>query len=85
MTELLHYEEQIETMRAEGLAEKAPALDPDGFKISRTTNTTCIEFLAENDVEISAWISEAAENERVKKILRVWFTLFKPYNEQPWS
>lgn len=32
------------------------------------------------DVEISSWISETNESELVKKTLRVWFALVKPYN-----
>jgi hypothetical protein len=36
------------------------------------------------DQEITAWISEAQESQRVKKILRVWFALVRPYNQEPW-
>jgi len=37
------------------------------------------------DVEISSWISEANDSDLVKKVLRVWFTLVKPYSEQEWT
>ncbi len=37
------------------------------------------------DVDISTWISEANESELVKKVLRVWFSLVKPYNKQEWT
>jgi hypothetical protein len=36
-------------------------------------------------VEITSWISEVEENERVKKILRLWFSLFTPFNKQDWT
>jgi hypothetical protein len=52
----------------------------DSFTVSKATKSCSIEFLAENDVEITAWISEIASNDRVKNILRVWFSLFRPYN-----
>lgn len=52
--------------------------------MSKTTRGTCIEFLADNDVELSSWISEANENERVKKILKIWFTLIREYNQEQW-
>ncbi len=84
MTELLSNEELIATLQSDGVLDKASPFDPSGFKISRTTKTTCIDFLKDNDVEIVSWINEASENERVKKILRIWFTLFKPYNQEQW-
>lgn len=48
--------------------------------MSRTTKTTCLDFLADMDVDITTWISEANESDLVKKVLRVWFSLVKPYN-----
>jgi len=56
----------------------------DKFQLNKNTRSTCIDFLRENDVDISAWIGEADENERIKKILMVWFTLFSSYNKEPW-
>ena len=55
--------------------------------MSKSTKTTWIDLLADPDmdVEISTWISEANESELVKKILRVWFTLVKPYSQQEWT
>jgi len=78
-------EEIIETLRqahpnADNLFEGLE----DSFTVSKSTKNTCIEFLAENDVEISSWISGVQENSRVKNILRLWFTLFRPYNREEW-
>lgn len=83
MQELLRNEEMIESLRQDNPdAEKGG--DPPKFAISKTTKSTCIDFLVDNDVEISSWISEANENEKVKRILKVWFTLSKEYNNQQW-
>ena len=38
-----------------------------------------------DEIEISSWLTEAEGNEKVKNILRVWFSLFKPYNQQDWT
>jgi hypothetical protein len=40
--------------------------------------------LKENEVEIDTWINEADENEKVKKILKIWFTLSSTYNKEEW-
>ena len=85
--ELLQNEELIDTLRSEQTPdiEKSLAGIQDSFKVSRTTKTTCLDFLADMDVDISNWISEANESELVKKVLRVWFSLVKPYNELEWT
>lgn len=82
----MHNEELIESLR-----QKYPEADKVGgdltkekFQVSKTTKGTCIEFLADNDVELMSWISEANENDRVKKILKLWFTLLKEYNHEAW-
>lgn len=43
-----------------------------------------IDFLQEMEVEIENWIGEVDENEKIKKILKVWFTMLKTYNKEPW-
>ena len=53
----------------------------DSFTVSKTAKSCSIEFLTENDVEITSWITEVEGNDRVKNVLRVWFSLFKPYNQ----
>lgn len=35
-------------------------------------------------MDISSWISEADDSDLVKKTLKIWFTLCKSYNQQPW-
>ena len=74
-------EEMIESLRSSN-----PNADSifegleDSFQVTKKSKSS-LDFLAEYDVEITSWISEIAENDRVKNILRVWFSLFKPYNE----
>jgi len=83
--ELINNEELIESLRSGNPdADKSLTNLQETFKISKTTKTTCIDFLADMDQEITAWISEAQESERVKKILRVWFALVRPYNQEAW-
>ena len=85
MQEVLRNEELIESLRqSHPEADKVGDLSKEKFQISKSTKGTCLEFLADNDVEISSWISDADENDQVKKILKVWFTLFKEYNSQVW-
>jgi hypothetical protein len=83
MAEVLRNEELIESLRQSN-PEADKDLPKDKFSVSKSTKSTCIEFLEENDVEISSWIGEANENEQVKKILKVWFTLIRGYNSRPW-
>ena len=45
---------------------------------------SCIDFLSENDVSIETWINDAEGNEKVRKILQLWFTLNSKYNQLPW-
>jgi len=40
--------------------------------------------LKENEIEIDSWIEDANDNEKVKKILKIWFTLISSYNNQDW-
>lgn len=78
MAEVLRNEEQIENLRQSypdaELASETP------FQLSKSTKSTSVEFLSDNDVEISTWISEADESPLVHKCLRLWFTLCKQYN-----
>ena len=52
--------------------------------MSKHTKTGCIEFLKDMDVEINMWINDADDNERVKKILKIWFTLNNRHNKEEW-
>lgn len=79
-------EEIIETLRSSNPnADSIFEGIEDNFSVSKTAKSCSIEFLAENDVEISGWISEVQENDRVKNVLRVWFSLFRPYNQEEWA
>lgn len=46
---------------------------------------TCLDFFTDMEVEISEWISDINESEKTKNILRLWFALLKPYNQQKWT
>ena len=37
------------------------------------------------EVDISEWISDINESEKTKNVLRLWFSLLKPYNHQEWA
>lgn len=63
---------------------EAEGLKDGPFQLSKNTKSTSIEFLQENDVELSTWISEADESPLVQKCLRLWFTLCRQYNKEPW-
>jgi hypothetical protein len=85
MQEVLRNEELIESLRQSNPeADKSGDLNKEKFHISKSTKSTCIEFLEDNDVEISSWIGEANENDKVKRILKVWFTLTNEYNKKAW-
>ena len=52
--------------------------------MSKLTKTACIDFLKENDVEIDTWINDADDSEKLKKILKIFFTLNSQYNKDDW-
>ena len=81
----MHNEELIETLRqSHPDSDKSGDISKEPFAISKSTKNTCIDFLNDNDVDISSWISEADENERVKKVLKLWFTICKQFNHESW-
>ena len=76
MTELIKNEEQIENLNTSFPAEvRNHEFNKDQFQISKSTKSTCIEFLKENDIDIENWISGAKENSHVKKVIKIWFTM----------
>ena len=87
MSELFQNEELVHNLKAEANAEIEKALNglQESFKISNTTKVTCIDFFTDMDVEISEWISDINESEKTKNVLRLWFSLLKPYNQQEWT
>lgn len=77
-------EEQIEQVRNSNPDAEKHEFNKDNFTISKLTKSGCIEFLKENDVDIDSWITDADENDKVKKILKIWFTLSSTYNKEDW-
>jgi hypothetical protein len=62
-------------------ADADKQVDPSAFQTSKNTNTCCIEFLQENDVETASWIDEADSHDKLKKIFKVFFSLVSTYNK----
>lgn len=79
-------EELIENIRqSHPDADKAAAdLTKAKFELSKTTKSTCLEFLSENDVELESWIGDVRDNEKVMKILKLWFSLSTVHNRESW-
>jgi hypothetical protein len=43
-----------------------------------------MEFLKENEVEIDQWIEDLDGCDKLKKILKIFFTLSSSYNKESW-
>jgi len=43
-----------------------------------------LSSLKDNEIEIDTWIEDANDNEKVRKILKIWFTLSATHNQQDW-
>ena len=76
-------EELIETIKtsnpeAEGFQQAG------AFSVSKHTKSSCIDFLKDCDVEIDQWIDSADESEKVKKALKLFFTVHESYNKEDW-
>lgn len=86
MQEVLKNEEMLEEVRQKNPdAEKHGEFSSkEGFSVSKLTKSGCLEFLKDTDVEIDTWIDECDDNEKVKKILKIWFTLSSTYNKEEW-
>jgi hypothetical protein len=84
MTEVIKNEEEIENLRSSSPDADKHEFNREAFQLSKNTKSACIEFLKENEVEIDTWINDADDNERVKKILKIWFTLSNSYNKEEW-
>jgi len=52
--------------------------------VSKHTKTACVDFLEENDVDIDSWINDLDDCEKLKKVLKVFFTLNSNYNKEEW-
>lgn len=84
MTEVMKNEEDIEAVRSSNSEAEKHEFNRDAFSLSKHTKSACIEFLKENEVDIDSWINDADDNEKVKKILKIWFTLSSSYNKEEW-
>ena len=84
MQEVVNNELQIEKLRTEHPEAEKHEFNKDAFQVSKLTKSGCLEFLKDNDVEIDSWINDADDNEKVKKILKIWFTLSQTYNKEDW-
>jgi hypothetical protein len=73
-------EEQIESLRGVADVEKYD-FNRAAFNLSKHTKSACIEFLKDNEIEIDTWIEDANDNEKVRKILKIWFTLSATHNQ----
>ena len=86
MQDIMKNEEFIDSLRqSHADADKIAAnLGKEAFAISKITKGTSIEFLIDNEVPLESWIGDIEGNEKVKKILKVWFALQGRYNQQEW-
>jgi hypothetical protein len=84
MQEVIKNEEQIENIRNGTPEAEKHEFNKDNFSLSKHTKSACIEFLKETDIEIDSWINDADDNDKVKKILKIWFTLSATYNKEEW-
>lgn len=84
MQEVMNNEEMLERVRSENPDAEKHEFIKEHFQVSKLTNTGCLDFLKENDVEIDCWIEDCDGNEKVKKILKIWFTLSSTYNKEDW-
>ncbi|CDW71249.1 UNKNOWN [Stylonychia lemnae] len=82
--QLLAAVQDSETQAKASGADGEKQVDPSAFQTSKNTNTCCIEFLQENDVETASWIDEADGHDKLKKILKVFFSLISTYNSESW-
>jgi hypothetical protein len=43
-----------------------------------------MDFLRDNEVEIESWIDSLDDCDKLKKILKIFFTLCSSYNKEAW-
>lgn len=83
LKEVMANEELIESIRTSN-PEAENAQQPGAFSVSKHTKSSCIDFLKDCDVEIDQWIDSADESEKVKKALKLFFTVNSSYNKEEW-
>jgi len=80
---IMENEEAIQNLQNNSDAE-SQNFDPSNFTISKTTLQTCLEFLKDNEIEIDSWIDSLDKCEKLKKFLKIFFTLSSTYNKEEW-
>ena len=71
-------------MRTDHPDAEKQSFNPSTFQVSKLTKSACIDFLKENDVDIESWIADADDSEKLKKVLKIFFTLNSSYNKEEW-
>ena len=85
LKEIMANEELVERIRTTSPEADKPSENTlANFKLSKNTDQCCIEFVRDNDVEISSWIEEVEASEKSLKVLRLFFTLVSTYNKESW-
>ena len=85
LKEVMANEELLEQLRQDHPeAEKQAETTLANFQISKHTKSACIDFLKDSDVDIDSWVNDADESEKVKKALKLFFTLSSAYNKEEW-
>lgn len=85
LKEIMSNEELIESIKTSNPDADKPSQNTAAtFKLSKNADQCCIEFLKENDVELSNWIEQVESSEKVLKILKLHFTLVSTYNQEWW-
>ncbi len=83
LKEIMNNEEVITQLRSEDPDAEKKDLDAQ-FQISKSTEQTCIEFLKDNDTDLDSWINHLENCEKLRKILKIFFTLCSQYNREEW-
>jgi hypothetical protein len=83
LKEVMGSEEQVESIRS-SYPDAENAVQSAAFSVSKHTKSSCIDFLKDCDVEIDTWIDSADESEKVKKALKLFFTVSSSYNKEEW-
>lgn len=76
-------EDQVEQIRSSHPDAENDKQQPP-FAVSKHTRSSCIDFLKDCDVEIDQWIDAADESEKVKRVLKLFFTVSSAYNKEDW-
>lgn len=84
LKEIMVNEELISQLRQDNPDAEKQEFNPVNFQMSKHTKTACVDFLKENDVELETWISDLDDCDKLKKVLKIFFTLNSNYNREEW-